>query len=552
MLGDGWERDGIQMSSAQVSCEGHRLQKVALAEFVDFKRPFSCFRFVAERFGGASTVHRCFSLARSAKCRGCVVEPLEDIGLLEDDTKELTAMGYKCCPENIRVSFWKKPVKTKEDVALLTDQDLYGYAIVRCDGYNSDQPKWYVFEAVLRKHDHRHNCVSYPGEYSLSVCGKAFGIVGVMYCQQNELNKRCAQVSLRAILSRVVPGHDVSYAKINDIVSKFCKGQNEKFDPSKGMKVEQIRAVLKAFGIRFKDVDYQCSGRQRARLKRDLPYSKFLYAGVESGLGALLGFKVHDKKEDSRHIIPMFGHTFNKDSWVSDARKFYFNDKDLNSAYMPSDSWTSSFIGHDDNLGANFCVPRAYVLPDDVDYIVELYRPGVVYSGAIAEAIAFQVLKHLEEQLKTENEWIPRFLDALDDGKVILRSVSIEKEKYLDHLRDLRDWKWRKESRVTVNGFVQMKLPSVLWVVEISLPQLFPATERKIGEIVLDATVQVGINDFQDGKVSRNFLKSILFVRLPEWYYFKPLKACVCNGRCDKTIIFDSAPSSLISHVCVL
>ena len=540
------------MSALQVSCEGHRLQKVSRAEFVVFKRPFSCFSFVAERFGGAATVHRCFSLARSAECEGCVVESLDDIGLLAEDTKELTQMGYRCRPENIRISFWKKPVRKKEDVASLTDQDLFGYAIVRCDGYNSDDPKWYVFEAVLRKYNHKHNCVAYPGEYSLSVCGKAFRMVGVMYCQQNELNKRCAQVSLRALLSRVVPGHDVSYAKINGIVSRFCKGKNEKFDPAEGMKVEQIQAVLKAFGIRFKDVDYQCSGRRKAKLKRDLPYSKFLYAGVESGLGALLGFKVHDKKEDSRHIIPMFGHTFNKDSWVSDARKFYFNDKDANSAYMPSDSWTSSFIGHDDNLGANFCVPRAYVLPDDVDYIVELYRPGVVYSGAIAEAIAFQVLKHLEEQLQTENEWTPRFLDALDEGKVILRSVSIEKERYLEHLREMEDWKGCKESRDTVNGFAQMKLPTVLWAVEISLPQLFPATERKIGEIVLDATVPVGTNDFQHGRVSRNFLKSILFVRLPGWYYFKPLKSCVRKGEDGKTIVFDSAPSSLVSHVGVL
>ncbi len=183
---------------------------------------------------------------------------------------------------------------------------------------------------------------------------------------------------------------------------------------------------------------------------------------------------------------------------------------------------------------------------------MELYRPGVVYSGAIAEAIAFQVLKHLEEQLKTDNEWSPRFLDALDDGKVILRSVSVEKEKYLEHLRDMEDWKGQKESRDTVNGFGQMKLPSVLWTVEVSLPQLFPATERKIGEIVLDATVQVGTNDFQHGKISRNFLKSILFVRLPGWYYFKPEKSCVRKGKDGKTIVFDSAPSSLISHVGVL
>ena len=39
-------------------------------------------------------------------------------------------------------------------------------------------------------------------------------------------------MSLRTLLSRVVPGHDVSYARINDIVSKFCKSKNEKFNPN--------------------------------------------------------------------------------------------------------------------------------------------------------------------------------------------------------------------------------------------------------------------------------------------------------------------------------
>lgn len=549
MFGNGWEYDGLQMRVSKVSCEEHRLQHIVESEFVNLKRPFSCFGFVEERFGGAPTIHRCFSLARSAECACCIVEQLEDLGLLQDDTNELIQMGYECRPENVRISFWKKSVETKEDIALLTDEDLYGYAIVRCDGYNSDVPKWYVFEAVLLKYEHKHNCVAYPGVYSLSVGDKSFKITGVMYCQQNELNKRCAQVSLRALLSRVVPGRDVSYAKINNIVSRFCKSKNEEFNPSDGMKVEQIQAVLKAFGIQFKDVDYQCSNECESNLKRDLPYSKFLYAGVESGLGALLGFRVHDKKENTRHIIPIFGHTFNKDSWVSDARRFYFNDKDSNSAYMPSDSWTSSFIGHDDNLGANFCVPRAYVLQDDVDYIVELYRPGVVYSGAIAEAIAFQVLKHLEDQLDTDNEWISRFLNALDEGNVVLRSVSIEKEKYLEHLRDMRDWKGFRESRDTVKGFRQMKLPSVLWAVEVSLPQLFPATERKIGEIVLDATVQVGVEDFQEDGISRNFLKSILFVRLPERYYYQREKS---KGKGDKSIIFASAPSKIRSHVNVL
>lgn len=552
MLGDGRERNGVQMSALQVSCEGHRLQDSASAEFVDIQSPFSNFDFVEKRFAKSQTIHRCFSLARSANCCCCVVEPLVDVGLLDDDTKEMRRLGYHVATTNFRLSFWKKPASSKQEFNALAESDLFGYMIVRCDGLDPADPQWYVFEAVLSKYDHPHNCVSMPGEYNLAVCGRNFRMRGVMFCQQNKLNKRCAQVSLRALLSRIVPGRDVAYSRINAIAARVAKSSGETFNPSDGMSVKQIEQVLTDFGIRYKDVDYPRaakSPKKLARLKKEIPYTKFMYAGAESGLGALLGFKVHGGDEKSRHIIPIFGHTFNKDSWVSDARKFYFNDKDQYSAYMPSDSWTSSFIGHDDNLGPDFCVPRAYVLPEDVDYVVELYRPEVKYSGAIAEAIAFQVLKHLQNSLQVDEVWAPRLIDALDDGNVVLRSVSLSCESYIAHLHQMRAWDGTEESRVAVDGFSQMKLPSVMWMVEVSLPQLFPANEAKIGEIVLDATVLLKQTDFAEGKVSRKFLQSIQFIRLPSAYYFPK---SVSKSPEGKIINFFSAPSAIKSHVGVI
>jgi len=536
----------------QVSCERHRLQDSVGAEFVDIQRPFSNFGFVEKRFANSQTIHRCFSIARAARCSCCVVEPLAEVGLLDDDTKEMKSLGYHVATTNFRLSFWKQSAHTRQEFELLAESDLFGYMIARCDGLDPTDPKWYVFEAVLSKYDHPHNCVSMPGEYNLSVCGRNFKMRGVMFCQQNMLNKRCAQVSLRALLSRIASGRDVAYSKINAIARKVSKMSGETFDPSEGMNVKQIEQVLTEFGVRYKDVDYPRAAKRPsklARLKKEIPYTKFMYAGAESGLGALLGFKVHGGDEKSRHIIPIFGHTFNKDSWVSDARKFYFNDKDQYSAYMPSDSWTSSFIGHDDNLGPDFCVPRAYVLPDDVDYVVELYRPGVKYSGAIAEAIAFQVLKHLQNSLQVDDEWAPRLIDALDEGNVVLRSVSMPRETYIAHLRDMKSWDATVESRLTVDGFAQMKLPDVLWVIEVSLPQLFPANEAKIGDVVLNATIVLKQTDLAEGKVSRKFLQSIQFIRLPSAYYFPKSVSRSSEGR---IVNFLSAPSEIKSHVAVI
>ena len=233
------------MSALQVSCEGHRLQDSASVEFVDIQSPFSNFDFVEKRFAKSQTIHRCFSLARSANCCCCVVEPLVDVGLLDDDTKEMRRLGYHVATTNYRLSFWKNAASSKQEFNALAESDLFGYMIVRCDGLDPADPQWYVFEAVLSKYDHPHNCVSMPGEYNLAVCGRNFRMRGVMFCQQNKLNKRCAQVSLRALLSRIVPERDVAYSRINAIAARVAKSSGETFNPSDGMSVMQIEQVLR-------------------------------------------------------------------------------------------------------------------------------------------------------------------------------------------------------------------------------------------------------------------------------------------------------------------
>lgn len=68
------------------------------------------------------------------------------------------------------------------------------------------------------------------------------------------------------------------------------------------MNVKQIEQVLTEYGVRFKDVDYPRAAKRPsklARLKKEIPYTKFMYAGAESGLGAMLGFKVHGGDERS-------------------------------------------------------------------------------------------------------------------------------------------------------------------------------------------------------------------------------------------------------------
>jgi hypothetical protein len=100
----------------------------------------------------------------------------------------------------------------------------------------------------------------------------------------------------------------------------------------------------------------------------------------------------------------------------------------------------------------------------------------------------------------------------------------------------MRDWRWNRESRPFLDAF-RTYLSSHLWVVEISLPELFPINRRKLGEIVLDATFPP--------KANRDY-KTFQFARFPGSYFF------IKRVRKDGAPEFLSLPSSIKSHTPLL
>lgn len=584
MYGVGRQSDAFQMIVPGEN-ESHRIQNVDIGEEVlDISRPNSNFDVVEQRFPSFRAIHRCFSIARLQGCATCVIEPLKDLGLLKDDTDELREMGYRCNPINYRISFWRKKLSGRDDVQECEDSNFVGYLIARNDGIAESKVGWYVFESVFPVRGCPYVCVPRLGEYCVTVLCRRIYVRGVMFCQQNGINKSCAHVALRSLLSRRDPARDISYARINAVAKRIKIPGECLFFPGDGLHAVQIEAVLKEHGVHYKQIDYERAEeaelkkwqetqpdwllknkkerdadivRKRAevstRLRRDIDYCKFLYDGAESGWGGLLGFRTFDGRVTSKHMIPIFGHTFNKDSWVSDSRKFYFrnNGGDTISAYVQSGCWTSDFVGHDDNLGLNFCIPKAYVKAEDVDYVAELYWDGVVFPGVEAEAVAHRVLLKLKDQLDTTNAWIGRFAQELPFGNVVYRSLSIAPDRYLKHLEFAQDWHFSREDTKIVEGFRKTKLPSALWVVEVSLPQLFPANERKVGEVVIDATSNSWLEDSKSERITGDFLRAILWIRMPGSYYYPQY---VYGPESSPKIKFETSPraSAIQSHMPII
>lgn len=493
--------------------DDHRKTPAEEIEAFTLAPPFSFFDFIENRFGDYDSIRRIFCLARSFHAESLVFETIPPCGIIAEENEDIQQLFPSYSNTGlIRLSFWKIPVTDPGSSSFLSNDDLAGYAIVKKDtiSYTSGglpSSHWHVFEAVFPKYDHAHNCVPRPQTYHFSVNGKPFTIWGLLYCQQNSLNKSCAQVAIRSLLSRILPEGDISYRRINKIAGSV----HPDFTPQNGLSVRQIRKIFQEFGLLFSDVDYTENGDFR----KDLPYQKFAYAGLESGSGALVGFRLTGRnfQEEAKHIIPIYGHTFNKDTLVPNAEISYFRIGE-NLRYVPSESWTSSFLGHDDNFGPNFSIPRLYLESDKVDYVVEVFRQGICYSGTKAEALAIDILYSLLPCLtECEDKWILRLSAWTKKQQVVLRAQAMTRDEYVSHLRSARDWAGNKEMPEFCDSLAN-EMALTVWVVEISTPQLFPANERKLGEIVLDATNPLSMEE------GASLNDVFMFARLPGSYLF--------------------------------
>jgi hypothetical protein len=517
--------------------DAHRNVSPRSAQYIDLSQPFSCFDMVDSMFGGSPAIHRCFSLARSFSANTLVIEDIPATGIIEDENNEILDLyADYVCMDLKRLSFWQPAFDASKDIVRRTDNELIGYAILKKDVVPSRRDEWHIFEAVFKKYEHDHNCVPCPSSFKTHILDKEFSSKGILYCQQNVLNKACAHVALRSLLSRLVPDGDVSYRQLNDIAVNVSKGS---YDPANGLNVECMQAILKAFGIDYTDLDYDKVSKTDPTIRTDVPYQKYLYAGIESGCGGLLGFSMSGPKaKNERHIIPFYGHTFNKDTWAPDANLSYFNIGG-SVGYIPSEMWTSSFIGHDDNFGPNFCIPRQYVKPEQAQYVVELKKSGSQYGGIIAEAQALQFLYSLNPNLTFKNKWLERLQSYShpEVQRVVLRAICVSRTDYLSHLKNMAGWEGNVENPSLISAFSKL-LPELLWMVEVSIPHLFPANERKLGEIILNASLA------RDSKRPIDY-KLFLMARFPAQYFL--LKSVNQYGPQFMTI-----PSKIVSHTPLL
>ena len=464
---------------------------------LDTKPPFSNFQYIENRFGSLDSIHRIFSQVRLRGFQTLISEEIGSVGFSGEDDLELVGAGIKPFPDSlVRLSFFSAEIKDASNISSVENHNFLGYAILKKIPAGPSSYIWIVFESVITVCRHENNYLHKLRKYNVNIGGTSFTVTGVLYCQQNQLTNVCAHAALRTCISLVTPPGDISYSRMNQILTEGGMSHGI----SEGLGIEQICLILNKLDIKyslFSLEDAKPDDKEPPQDKKDtakdyiIPYQYFLYSSIESGFPALLGFSL----EKGGHIIPVFGHTFNEDTWVPKANASYFEiGKDTR--YIPSETWVSSYVCHDDNFGSYYCLPRYYLSNKNNPTVIAIRPNQAEYDAISAEAIAADYLYTLYKTIEREgkvNFWAKRLGKAISEkgGWFVLRTLCMSKEDYIEHLRLLKGWD-NKTIPAKLITALNDGLPKLLWVAEISLPELFSANKRKLGEIVLDANKPVG------------------------------------------------------------
>ena len=518
-----------------------RIADASKVKIFKVERPFSNFQWVTAQFGGLETLQRILSQIRVQKAQTMILETLRAGGAsdLQEENEDLhTRLSGHFRSTAYRLSFFRTSISDLDVLKAVSPTDVLGYAIIKSDEHQHGQNR--VYESVIRSSAQPNNYVRGGQVWEFAVNGHRFSVAGYLYAQQNGITNCCGHVALRTAVARFHPAGDLSYREMNNLLGiDHVQRQLGPGGNCPGITTEQMVQVLETAGASCVIADYQ--KRRRIALP---PYQKYVYSSIESGFPAIILFGTPG---NVGHAIPVFGHTFNQDVWVPNAEQFYFDAKG-GTGYTPSDSWLSSFICHDDNLGSNLCIPRHYLrIPvtknapsrpnlgaDHVAGVITTLPSQVKLSPIRAEAIAFDFLEPILATLPTkDNVWVEHLRQALTAGRVILRTIMCTAVQYADHLARVKDWDLNEVDKANITN-IKKSGNRILWLVEISVPELFPANRRKVGEMLLTAgSFSSAARDF------RNFE----LARLPGFY------TSFDSNTPDGKVKFRYIPCALTSHV---
>ena len=503
-------------------------------KFYNLQPPHSNFDFIDNEFGGLSSLRRVMSQVRQHKGRTMAWEEIQTSEDLKQENEDILLRYHNFKPlRTIRLSFYTKSFLTLKGLVSAKDSFL-GYVIIR----QIANPKiTWIFESVLKPSREINNFIRGEQEWTCVIGNFKFRIKGYLYAQQNGISNVCAHVALRTAACRFRQG-DMTYREMNDIIG--VDHRNRIVGKGKGLSTRDMIKVLDAAGAYCMVRDYTVPKKKDYKL----PFQKILYGSIESGFPAIVVFQMANEPIVC-HAIPVFGHTFNEDAWVHRAESDYFK-VGPSTRYISSESWVSMYIAHDDNWGSNFCVPRNYLhtrryckkrnkgcIMDSgcVRYVIGTFPKEVRVNALQAEVIGADYLLTIlksKKLLTHQHAWGQRLRSYFRKKQIVLRPILVKKKEYIEHLNKIGDWERRKL------GFqLQIRDDEWIWIVELSIPELFSANRRKVGEVILRA---------EHKPLYHRDFENFLIARIPGYF------AIYVSGGA-KNPSYEFRPCGLKSHV---
>jgi len=327
---------------------------------------------------------------------------------------------------------------------------------------------------------------------------------GTYFCQQNGVSGVCAHAALRMLLNTHFGAFGVKLtdATVNKMLG-IASGQDLRDMVSGGLDTAQISTVLQRH-----DRSYQAMPIETGKVD----YVSFLLSLLESNSPGAIVFEIEG--QDAKHIIPVFGHTFNSDLWYHEAEYAYHEIGQKR--YYPHSNWIPSFIVHDDNFGMYYCMAIDSLLGGPATerfakrlkavYAFGFLREGVERTGRNAaemsslfvDSLASLIMKEVAPRPK--NLWLQRLAEVCDSRTTlpVIRTLLVSRSQYQGHLQQMLDWDFGRLEDKDVQTLTE-QLPESLWMCEVSLPDLYSTNKRKLGEVLYGIQLSKEPEDCIDG-----------------------------------------------------
>jgi hypothetical protein len=481
---------------------------------------FSNFLFIEQNYDSDPVMRRVFSLARKHNYQSVLIDDIEESNcvLLQQENEAL----HICKPDFEksvvhRISFFRTPSGQQP-----AETDFLGYVVFKQDYFkNKPQPRTHIYESVTLpcRTKGQNNFVHCARDFGVNTSLGKFRVSGVLYAQQNDSTFVCAHVALRSALAAILPQGDITYPEMNALLNIDHK--TRMVGNGSGLGPEEIETVFNHYGIDYDKFLHE--PREKLYLLTD--FQRDLYGIIESGFPALVGFEL-DEPKPRRHVIPVFGHTFNEDAWLPDAQRTYFGSK---LSYYPSENWLSTFVVHDDNFGPYFCLPRHFLkadnlraVPNGLKWLAGMLKRHIcgkdnfrlmyglkskptVFGAVDAEAAGFDLFMKVSGKMPPLGlDWYDRFTVFTRCGWLVLRTILLRRDDYLGHVKAIKDRAGVPLEEQHIEK-LRSTLPDTFWMIEASAPELFAVSREKFGEVLL----------VTDKPKSSPLFSLVLSVRLP-------------------------------------